>query len=107
MSRQPEAVEAFFAELELADGMHPDYDDALALLRKDLAGTTDPQFAARRLVERMALLLQGSLLLRVGNPAVAEAFVRSRLGGDWGIAYGTLPAALDLEPVLDRARVPG
>jgi putative acyl-CoA dehydrogenase len=54
----------------------------------------------------MALLLQGSLLLRVGNPAVAEAFVRSRLGGDWGIAYGTLPAALDLEPVLDRARVP-
>jgi putative acyl-CoA dehydrogenase len=105
-SRQPEALEAFFAELELALGMHPDFDDALALLRKDLAGLADPQFAARRIVERMALLLQGALLLRAGDAAVADAFVRSRLAGDWGVAYGTLPSGVDVATILDRARVP-
>jgi putative acyl-CoA dehydrogenase len=105
-SRQPEALEAFFAELELALGMHPDFDDALALLRKDLAGLADRQFAARRIVERMALLLQGALLLRAGDAAVADAFVRSRLAGDWGVAYGTLPSGVDVATILDRARVP-
>ena len=54
----------------------------------------------------MALLLQGSLLLRHGDPAVADAFVASRLAGDWGVAYGTLPTGVDIRAVLDRARVP-
>ena len=44
-----------------------------------------------RLVERMALALQGSLVLRFGDEAVADAFVASRLAGDWGQAFGTLP----------------
>jgi putative acyl-CoA dehydrogenase len=109
MERQPEAVNAFCTELDRAAGLHPDYDDALALFRKDLADTADPQFRARRIVERMALLLQGSLLLRVGDPAVAETFVRTRLAGDWGVAYGTLPAGISraaVTAILDRARVP-
>jgi putative acyl-CoA dehydrogenase len=109
MERQPDAIEAFFGELDLAAGLHPDYDDALALFRKELADTADPQFRARRLVERMALLLQGSLLLRVGDPAVAETFVRSRLAGDWGLAYGTLPAGISrgaVAAILERAQIP-
>jgi putative acyl-CoA dehydrogenase len=105
MAKQPEAVEAFFAELELAAGAEPRYDDALALLRKELSDLDDPQFRARRIVEQMAMLLQGSLLLRHGDPAVADAFVASRLARDWGVAYGTLPAGLDTAAILDRARV--
>jgi putative acyl-CoA dehydrogenase len=104
MAREPEAVDAFFGELDLATGTDPRYDDALALLRKQVSDTENLQFRARRLVEQMALLLQGSLLLRHGDPAVAEAFVRSRLAGDWGIAYGTLPAGVDTAAVLERAR---
>ena len=53
------------------------------------------------------MLLQGSLLLRHGDPAVADAFVASRLAGDWGVAYGTLPTGLDTATILDRASVLG
>jgi putative acyl-CoA dehydrogenase len=55
----------------------------------------------------MALLLQGALLLRHGDAAVAEAFAASRLGRDWGIAYGTLPRGVDTAGILDRARTAG
>ena len=52
---------------------------------------------ARRVVERMALALQGSLLVRHAPPAVADAFCASRLAGDGGLAFGTLPAGTDVE----------
>ena len=53
------------------------------------------------------LALQGSLLVRHGHPAVAEAFLASRLGGQWGGAFGTLPTGLDLAPIIERALVKG
>jgi len=105
MAKEPEAIDAFFAELDRAAGADARYDDALALLRKELTDLDQLPLRARRLTERMALLLQGSLLLRDGDPAVADAFVRSRLGGDWGVAYGTLPAGVDTAAILERARV--
>jgi len=105
MAKEPEAIDAFFAELDRAAGVDARYDDALALLRKELTDLDQLPLRARRLTERMALLLQGSLLLRDGDPAVADAFVRSRLAGDWGVAYGTLPAGVDTAAILERARV--
>ncbi len=57
---------------------------------------------ARRLVERMALALQGSLLVRFGDPAVADAFCASRLDGDWGQAFGTLPPGTDFGRIIER-----
>ncbi|TAM91693.1 MAG: DNA alkylation response protein [Jatrophihabitans sp.] len=107
MEREPEAVEAFFAELDLAVGKDTRFDDALAMLRKQVADGEDLPYRARRIVEEMALLLQGSLLLRWGDPAVAEAFVASRLARDWGGAYGTLPRGLDTGRILERAAVAG
>jgi putative acyl-CoA dehydrogenase len=53
----------------------------------------------------MALALQASLLLRHGDAAVSDAFNASRLGGDCGLAYGTLPTGLDTAAILERARV--
>jgi putative acyl-CoA dehydrogenase len=105
MAREPEAVEAFLAELDLAAGTDPRYDDALALLRKEFSDADSLEYRARHVVERMAMLLQGSLLLRYGNPAVADAFVASRLARDWGVAYGTLPTGLDTATILERAAV--
>ena len=105
MVREPEAIEAFFTELDLAAGTDPRYDDALALLRKDFSDAAELEYRARHVVERMAMLLQGSLLLRHGNPAVADAFVASRLARDWGVAYGTLPTGLDTATILERAAV--
>src|SRR5581483_5001993 len=53
---------------------------------------------ARRLVETMAVALQGTLLDRHGDPAVAAAFrARERYG-----AFGTLPAGLPLAAIIER-----
>ncbi|GAA3387257.1 acyl-CoA dehydrogenase family protein [Streptomyces roseoviridis] len=105
MGRQPEAVEAFFAEVDRAAGADRRLDAAVVRLRKDLADVADPaalQYGARRLVERLALVLQGSLLVRHGHPAVADAFCASRLDADWGIAFGTLPPGLDTAAIIER-----
>jgi putative acyl-CoA dehydrogenase len=52
----------------------------------------------------MALALQGALLVRNSPPAIADAFVASRLAGDAGLAYGTLPAGVDYEAIVARHR---
>jgi putative acyl-CoA dehydrogenase len=104
MAREPDALEAFFAELDTAAGADARYDDALALARKDLSDADDLEYRARRIVERLATLLQGAELIKYGPPAVADAFVATRLAHDWGAAYGTLPTGLDIEPILERAR---
>jgi putative acyl-CoA dehydrogenase len=103
LRRQPESLEAFFAEVDQAVGADARLDDAVAGLRKDLADLDDVEFRARRLVETMALVLQGSLLVRHGDPAVADAFCASRFGGDWGVAFGTLPSGVDTEAIIGRA----
>jgi putative acyl-CoA dehydrogenase len=104
MARQPATVDAFFHELDRAAGADPRLDAAAADLRKQLGDLSDLEYRTRRLVERMALAFQGSLLVRHGDPAVAEAFCASRLGGDHGGAFGTLPTGLDTGAILARAR---
>jgi putative acyl-CoA dehydrogenase len=51
----------------------------------------------------MALTLQASLLVRHAPPAVADAFCATRLGGDWGQAFGTLPETAGLDAIVERA----
>jgi putative acyl-CoA dehydrogenase len=103
LAREPQALETFFAELDLAGGADARLDRAAAAVRADLADVDDIEVRARRIVERLALVLQGALLVRHAPPAVADAFCASRLGGDWGYAFGTLPAGVDLRAIVDRA----
>ncbi|TWP53303.1 DNA alkylation response protein [Lentzea tibetensis] len=98
LSREPSLVEEY---LELVTGVDPRVDSAVAALKASLSDVDESQ--ARRLVERMALILQGALLVRHGHPAVADAFCASRLSGDWGVAFGTLPRGTDFGAILDRA----
>ncbi|MET9459715.1 DNA alkylation response protein [Streptomyces canus] len=104
LRRAPDTAQALFGELALAQGADARLDAAVARL-KDLLATTS-EAGARRLVEHMALTLQASLLVRHAPSAVADAFCATRLGGDWGHAFGTLPDAADVELILDRA-LPG
>jgi putative acyl-CoA dehydrogenase len=103
MVKEPASMDAFFHELKVAAGSDTCFDEAVARLGKDLTDLQELEYRARHLVERMALVLQASLLIRYADPAVADAFVASRLGGDWGRAYGTLPIGLDTRAILDRA----
>jgi putative acyl-CoA dehydrogenase len=103
LAREPQALEAFLGELDAAVGADARLDTAVAALRADLGDLGDVETGARRLVERMALALQGSLLVRYAPAEVADAFCASRLGGDWGHAFGTLPAAVDTRAIVERA----
>lgn len=107
LQREPEALNAFLQEVGRARGADHRLDGAIKDLLTELADLDGVEARARRLVERMALVLQGSLLVRWAPPAVADAFCASRLGGDWGTAFGTLPHSLDLESVVTRARAVG
>ncbi|WP_281196573.1 acyl-CoA dehydrogenase family protein, partial [Streptomyces lushanensis] len=107
LQREPEALNAFLQEVGRARGADHRLDAAIKDLLTELADLTGIEARARRLVERLALVLQGSLLVRWAPPEVADAFCASRLGGDWGSAFGTLPHTLDLASVVDRARPVG
>ncbi|MFI5040260.1 MAG: isovaleryl-CoA dehydrogenase [Acidimicrobiales bacterium] len=110
MARAPRTVDAFFDEVDMAAGADVALDTSAVALRKDVedirttGGAAGIEGGARRLVERMALVLQGALLVRHGHPAVADAFCASRLGGDWGVTLGTLPSGVDARTIIDRAR---
>jgi putative acyl-CoA dehydrogenase len=104
MTKGPEVVEAFFAEVDRAHGADPRLDQFVLALRDDLRDTEAVEARARDLVERMALSLQGSLLVRDGDPAVAEAFCASRLAGQHRLAFGTLPPGFHFTRIIERAR---
>jgi putative acyl-CoA dehydrogenase len=107
MARRPQAVQAVLDEVAPARAADSRLERAAALLEGELGGlAADPErleAGARRLAERLALVLQGALLVRHGHPAVADAFCASRLGGDRGSAFGTLPPGLDLAAIVERA----
>ena len=105
MIKEPASLEAFFAEVEEGAVAEPRLAAFAQELRGDLPGEVETvQVRARALVERMAVALQGSLLVRFGDEAVAEAFVASRLAGEWGQAFGTLPAGTDFARIIERHR---
>ena len=92
--KQPEALDALAAELTLARGTDRGFDAALdTTLSRYASGVADAE--ARQFTERLALLLQASLLLRHGDQLAASAFIRTRLDGNWGRTYGTLPEGID------------
>jgi putative acyl-CoA dehydrogenase len=107
MAKEPAAADAYLAECERAAGGNRLLDEHLAATRRDLEelvrGEAEPQWGARRLVERLGLALQASVLVRDAPSAVADTFCAARLGEGGGRAFGTLPRGLDAEPILARA----
>ncbi|MGV0626429.1 acyl-CoA dehydrogenase family protein [Mycolicibacter minnesotensis] len=110
LATQPASVEVLFDELAGAAGQDRRLGAHVQGLKAQLAqlGAGDPQagqYQARKIAEDICLALQGALLVGHGHPAVAEAFCETRFGGRWGGAFGTLPAGLDLGPIIERALV--
>jgi putative acyl-CoA dehydrogenase len=104
LQREPGALDAYLREVGQARGADHRLDGAIKDLLTELADLEGVEGRARRLAERLALVLQGSLLVRFAPPQVADAFCAGRLGGDGGAAFGTLPHTLDLASVVERAR---
>ncbi|MBO1333618.1 acyl-CoA dehydrogenase family protein [Streptomyces sp. VRA16 Mangrove soil] len=102
LAREPQSLEAFRTEIEAASGADRRLDAAWRELKEQLVLTEDAPLRARRVIERAALVLQGSLLVRHAPAAVADAFCASRLAGDQGLAFGTLPPDTDFAALLER-----
>jgi putative acyl-CoA dehydrogenase len=106
-AKQPESITALMDELNGARGMDARYDACVDRLGSAFADPETIEMRARRIVGDLAVALQASQLLRHGHPAVTEAFVASRVAGDHGDVFGTLPAGLDLAPIIERATLKG
>jgi putative acyl-CoA dehydrogenase len=101
--RDPASVATLFAELDLGKGNDARLDRFVADLKVELSDQSNVETRARRLVERLALALQGALLARHAPGFVAEAFLATRISGDHGQAFGTLPAHIDTAAIVARA----
>jgi putative acyl-CoA dehydrogenase len=104
LRRTPDALDAFLTECRQAAGAERRLDDWVDALERELRSTDEREARARRLVERMGLALQASLLVRHGDAASAAAFCASRLAADRDLAYGTLPAGVDAVAIVERHR---
>jgi putative acyl-CoA dehydrogenase len=105
LAREPGSRDVLLAEIDAAKGAHKALDAERERLARELVASEELESRSRWLVERMALALQASLLLRAGNSAVADTFCSSRLGGAHGLAFGTLPPAAPFGTLLSRAFV--
>ncbi|REK19565.1 MAG: isovaleryl-CoA dehydrogenase [Planctomycetota bacterium] len=102
---EPDTIHALLAEIREARGSDHRLDAFVGQLADEWTSLADEPTQGRRLVERLALALQASLLVRFSPAEVSDAFCASRLDGDWGRAFGTLPQACKLAPIVDRAAV--
>jgi putative acyl-CoA dehydrogenase len=104
LAKEPAVLEPLLDEIG-AGSDEPRVGAAVTAVERELGDPEQLETRARRVVERMALALQGSLLVRYGDPAVADAFCATRLDRDWGNAFGTLPAGVDTGAIIGRHAV--
>ncbi len=103
IANEPQSLEALWTEIDAGRSGDRRLDQAASHLRDNWTRLAGEPTQARRLVEQLALVLQGSLLVRHSPAEVADAFCASRLAGDWGRAFGTLPSSVPFRTIIDRA----
>src|SRR5262249_7201003 len=104
IEKSPEVVEAFRSEIRSARGANARLDRFASTLDSEL-GTArrTEEGLARRLVGRMAVALQATLLVQHAPAAVSDAFCASRLENETGGTFGMLPEGIDRRTIVDRA----
>ena len=102
LGREPAALDTFAAELALARGGDDRLDRACDELLHFLRQGLPSEAGARLIAERMALVLQGALLVRHSPPAVADLFVSTRIAGEGGRSFGAIGQATDVNAIVKR-----
>ena len=103
LNKEPETQQALFSELQKAAGKNADFDTELKLLTGRFTDIKTLEFRSRYVIERLALMLQASILLQTDNSEIANAFCRSRLGNEHGLAFGTLSPEAPIHLLIERA----
>ena len=105
MHKQPDSVAVLLSEIRAGASGDPHLALLVGALETQLAEYGDIEQRARRIVEMAALALQASLMAQHAAPAAADAFFSSRVQGDWGHAFGTLPKGARCEEIIARSRL--
>jgi putative acyl-CoA dehydrogenase len=100
--RKPDAAAALQQELLPAKGAHAALDRLIAALPTRVEEMAT-EMEARRLAQDVALAVQAALLAKSAPAEVFDAFCQSRLGGDWGHAFGTLSSRTGFDAIIERA----
>ncbi|MGR9106548.1 MAG: isovaleryl-CoA dehydrogenase [Gammaproteobacteria bacterium] len=103
LKKEPDSADVFVSEIEQIRGMDSRVDCSIESIKNFLVSSNHDEQCARQVVERMALCLQAVLLTRHAPSFVAEAFCTTRLANDWGHAFGTIPAGISLDGIIERA----
>jgi putative acyl-CoA dehydrogenase len=102
MRKEPQSIAAVFGELDAARGLNDFFDGFLRRLKDELSNAENPEFRARIIVEKFALALQAKVLLTTAPDFVAEAFCLARLSENRNLNFGTLPAGVKVEEIIER-----
>lgn len=114
LRKEPATLNAFMHELKSTAGADKRLDAFIAKIGERLTdkasngslhGYGMAEFTARELTEKLALALQASLLVRHSSPAMADAFIASRLAGQHGESFGTLPPGTNVNSILDAVAI--
>jgi len=97
-------VDAFLTELASAQGLDRRFDVFLNGLKDEFVDLSTLEYRSRSVVEKLALGLQASTLLKHGDEHVAEGFVASRIHKPAGLNYGTLPTGVNCKAIIERAK---
>ncbi|HEV8597309.1 MAG TPA: acyl-CoA dehydrogenase family protein, partial [Candidatus Dormibacteraeota bacterium] len=102
VQREPDSLTSYLVEVKAARDAR--LERALGDVEKEIANPSELESRARLVVEKMAVALQASLMLRYGDPAAAELFCDSRLAADRGLTFGALRTRPELKSVIERHR---
>jgi putative acyl-CoA dehydrogenase len=108
IEREREGFALLLADLQRTASQHAGQHQLLVALRADLGAAPEQrELVARRFTQRLALAVQGALMLEHAPPALAHAFIASRGDAQSGRVYGTLSAevlsAAAQAEILERA----
>ena len=102
IQRDPRSAQELIVELEKSRGANRWLDRAVSDVKACLARQYD-EALARRLAERMALALQGAILVRNAPGFVSDAFCATRLCEHPGLSCGAMDAKIDVDALIGRA----
>ena len=112
LTKDPTTLEALLTELQSTAGADKRLDAYIDAIQEKLSSKASNvphvtlDFSARELTEKLAVALQASLVIQHSSPAIADAYIASRIAGQHGSAFGTLPASADVNSIMAAATEP-
>lgn len=103
LNKEPKIIDALITDISSAAGKCQHFDKFLATIKNEFNDLSTLEYRSRRVVEKLALAMQASVLLNHGEQHLTEGFIASRIKGNAGLNYGTLDNTVNCKAILERA----